>query len=134
MVLLNYYSIINISIVVLFGCYIPPEYSTRGRMSHEVFSRIYSTHIYQYVAYMDCILIYGDINARIGSLSDTIVGVDGEIPNRTVLDSVKNLQGEEFVDFLQEMTMCVLNGSFLNDNYACISQKGKYVVDYICIL
>ena len=83
---------------------------------------------------MDCILIYGDINARIGSLSDTIVGVDGEISNITVLDSVKNLQGEEFVDFLQEMTMCVLNGSFSNDNYACISQKGKYVVDYICIL
>ena len=43
---------------------------------------------------MDCILICGDINARIGSPSDTSVGVDGEIPNRTVLDSLKNLQGE----------------------------------------
>ena len=119
--------------VVLFGCYIPPEHSTRGRMSHEVFSYL-STHIYQDVTDMDCILICGDINARIGSLSDTIVGVDGEIPNRAVLDSAKNLQGEEFVDFLQEMTMCVLNGRFSNDNYTCISQKGKSVVDYICVL
>ena len=87
---LKYYSVINIMIVlyvVLFGCYIRSEHSTRGRMSHEVFSYL-STHIYQDVTDMDCILICGDINATIGSLSDTIVGVGGEIPNRTVLDSV----------------------------------------------
>ena len=47
---------------------------------------------------MDCILICGDINARIGSLSDNIVDVDGEIPNRTVLDTVQNIQADEFVD------------------------------------
>ena len=32
------------------------------------------------------------------------------------------------------MTMCVLNGRFSNDNYTCISQKGRSVVDYICVL
>ena len=39
--------------IVLFGCYIPPVHSTRGRMSHEVFSYL-STHIYQDVTDMDC--------------------------------------------------------------------------------
>ena len=47
---------------------------------------------------------------------------------------VKNTQGEEFIEFLQEMNMCVLNGRFSNDNFTCISSRGKSVVDYICVL
>ena len=47
---------------------------------------------------------------------------------------MKNSQGNEFIDFLQEMSMCVLNGRFNQDNFTCVSHKGRSVVDYICVL
>jgi hypothetical protein len=119
--------------ILLFGCYVPPEHSTRGRLSHEVFSYL-STNIYQNVVDADCIIVCGDFNARIGNLTDCIAEVDVDICTRNVLDDVKNSQGEEFIEFLQEMNMCVLNGRFSNDNFTCISSRGKSVVDYLCVL
>ena len=56
------------------------------------------------------------------------------IPDRNVIDDIRNTQGEEFVEFLQEMNMCVLNGRFVDDNFTCISTKGRSVVDYICVM
>ena len=32
------------------------------------------------------------------------------IPARNVIYDIRNTQGKEFVEFLQEMNMCVLNG------------------------
>ena len=66
-------------------------------------------------------MLCGDFNARIGHLSDCINGLD-DVSNRKVLDDGKNPQGEEFVEFLREMNLCVLNGRFdvSNDNYTCI--------------
>ena len=93
-----------------------------------------STQIYIEYEDADVVLVCGDLNARIGNLCDCIVNVDHELPQRKVLDVTKNSQGEEFVDFLQEMAMCVLNGRSENDNYTCISTKGSSVVDYIAVL
>ena len=68
---------------------------------------ILSTQIYEDIAAMYCILVCGNMNARIGNLSDYIVNVDTGIPVRNVIDDVKNSQGNEFIDFLQEMSTCV---------------------------
>ena len=120
-------------IVVLFGAYIPPENSTRGRTSDVIFSYL-STQIYLDISDADVILLLGDLNARIGKLNDCIEHVDREIVKRVEIDDVKNSQGEEFIEFLQEMNMCVLNGRFHDDNFTCISSKGRSVVDYICVM
>ena len=119
--------------LLLFGCYIPPEHSSRGRVSHDVFSYL-RCEIYGDIIDMDHIVICGDINARIGRLSDCIRNLDVSIPDRNVIDDIRNTQGGEFVEFLQEMNMCVLNGRFVDDNFTCISTKGRSVVDYICVM
>ena len=118
--------------ISIFGCYIPPQHSSRGRSSNDVFSFL-SSQIYCDFVDTDCIVVLGDFNTRIGNMSDCIVEVDCNIAPRKVLDETKNSQGEEFIEFLQEMSICVLNGRFQNDNYTCISRKGKSVVDYLCV-
>ena len=54
--------------LILFGCYVPPENSSRGRVSHDIFSYL-STQIYQDITEVDNIVICGDLNARLGNLS-----------------------------------------------------------------
>ena len=95
--------------LLLFGCYIPPEHSSKDRVSHDVFSYL-RCKIYGDIIDMNHIVICGDINARTGRLSDCIRKLDVSIPERNVIYDIRNTQGKEFVEFLQEMNMCVLNG------------------------
>ena len=74
----------------------------------------------------------GDLNFRIGTLNDIFQDID-HIPNRGALDNSVNQHGHELINFLNEANFCVLNGRFPEDNYTCISRKGKSVVDYICV-
>ena len=121
----------NISIVI-YSCYLPPENSDRGRDAVEYFATIIS----DLYVHSDCdiCIICGDLNARIGNLSDTVPEIDN-IPKRVVLDSTKNNHGDSFVDFLKESKCCILNGRVCNDrdNYTFMSHLGKSVVDYIVV-
>ena len=86
--------------------------------------------------------ICGDFNSRWGrgrgwgDLEDFIVGIDDIVP-RSVKDFKLNLYGEQFIEFLINSYMCILNGRFdndkLEDNFTSISTKGSAVVEY-CIV
>ena len=100
--------ILYICIFVL-SCYLPPENSTRRRDAQSFFAHLLAD-IYS-ISDSDYIFMGGDFNARIGHLFDTIYDCD-QIPNRKVLDSVLNQHGQDFVEFLNEAKVCVLNGRF----------------------
>ena len=44
-----------------------------------------------------------------------------------------DLYGEKLIDFVRDMTLCIVNGrvSPEKDNYTSISKRGRSVVDYI---
>ncbi|CAC5360994.1 unnamed protein product [Mytilus coruscus] len=116
---------------ILYSCYLPPENSSRGRDAQSFLAHLL-TQIYMH---SDCknILLVGDFNARIGSLSETLNQIDN-IPKRIAKDNSINQHGHEFIDFLNEAKFCVLNGRFAEyDNFTSISRKGKAVVDYFCV-
>ena len=69
------------------------------------------------VQFLEPLVICGDINVRFGSADDGISGV----PNRKVIDVVKNSQGEGFMDFLRGTA------------FTCVSGRGCSVVDY-CVV
>ena len=73
--------------------------------------------------------ICGDFNARCGSADDGTSGV----PNRKVIDVVRNSQGEEFMDFLRGTEMCVVSGRKGKDAFTCVSGRGCSGVDY-CVV
>ncbi len=58
-----------------------------------------------------------------------------DIPQRTVLDHVKNSQGLALVDFLSDIRFVILNGRYdpKFDNFTCINSRGESVVDYIAV-
>ena len=114
----------------VYACYLPPEHSNRGRDTLGFYSRLLS-QIYLYCE-SDAIFVMGDLNSRIGTLNDILQDID-HIPNRRALDNSVNQHGHELIDFLNEANFCVLNGRFRENNYTCISRKGKSVVDYICV-
>ena len=117
---------------VVFSCYLPPERSNRGRDAQGFFAHILS----QIYLFSDCdaIFVSGDLNARLGSMSDTSGDFD-LIPDRQSLDNTINQHGHDLCEFLTDSKFCVLNGRFDSslDNFTSISQKGRATVDYICV-
>ena len=75
---------------------------------------------------MGPLVIFGDFNARCGSADDETSGV----PNRKVIDVVRNSQGEGFMDFLRGTEMCVVSGKKGKDAFTCVSGWFCSVVDY----
>ncbi len=114
----------------LIGCYLPPEFSHWGRDSDNFFSHLIT------LLYMstneDLITICGDFNARISDKCDYIPEVDS-IQSRTAIDHSYNKHGEALLEFLKDTKCCTVNGriDINNDNFTCISTKGKSVVDYL---
>ena len=117
---------------VLFSCYLPPEMSHWGRDASSFFAHLLS-QIYLF-SHLDAIYVCGDVNSRIGGLSDYLNEVDN-IPLRHSIDDCVNRHGEAFLEFLLDSKMCVLNGRInpLDDNFTSISMKGRAVVDYIAV-
>ena len=118
--------------IVIYSVYLPPENSPWGRNAMEFYSHLLG-QIYL-LSDNDAIFVCGDVNSRIGGLSDVINDIDG-IPPRFSLDKMVNQHGHTFVDFLLDAKMCVLNGRFSHssDNFTSISSRGRAVVDYILV-
>ena len=110
--------------LVLAVCYLPPETSSRG-MGGEETLQSWAEQVAKYCS-LGPIIMCGDFNARCGMLEMECEG----LPNRKVIDEVKNNQGEMFVDFLRSVNMGVVNGRKGKDAFACVSGKGCSVVDY----
>ncbi|CAC5398782.1 unnamed protein product [Mytilus coruscus] len=112
-------------------CYLPPEGSSRWCDPETFFADL----LYQVYKYQNegTVCISGDFNSRIGYNTDFIEGVD-RIPSREVIDKTENHYGDLFVDFLVDSNFCVLNDRIGNENnYTCVSKKGKSVVDYVVV-
>ena len=113
---------------IIVSCYLPPEGSAYANPT-QFFAHILSLlYIYQDV---DMLFVCGDINGRIGKLSD-VTDIDN-IKSRNTIDDVVRHHGEALIEFLIDGKLCILNGRFdpNHDNFTCISHKGKSVVDYM---
>ncbi len=60
------------------------------------------------ISEFDAVFAIGDVNSRIGSKQDFVQNIDN-IFLRVVKDNTSNKHGEEFIDFLLESIMCILN-------------------------
>ncbi len=71
------------------------------------------------------------MNSRIGKCSAYIENIDN-LPDRVILDDTPNNHGHSFIDYMLKNKLAVINGRIcpLNNNWTCISIKGKSVVDY----
>ncbi len=116
--------------VLLISCYIAPESSPYGRDCDGFFAQLEQI-CYMYCNVYDVIIFCGDINARIGEKSDHEIDLDSELPERISIDPTENSHGKQFIDFLKNCKLCVLNGRFdrKKDNFTSIG-RGKSVVDY----
>ena len=74
------------------------------------------------------VMVCGDFNVRCGGLSD----VDGE-PSRCCVDLLKNGQGELLVDCIRSSGLVFVNGQQGQDQFMCISSRGRLVVDYCLV-
>ena len=122
--------------IVLFSCYLPPHNSTRGRDASLFFGHLLSRVYLHWDA--DLILICGDLNSRVGDKDDVIVVSDIDaVETRVPIDvhAKPNQHGLEFLEFLNEAKMCMLNGrgDRHKDNFTCIYTHGKSVVDFMCV-
>ena len=107
-------------------------------------------YIFNKVGYLPC-LIAGDLNSRVGTLSDVIrsdhsekfyndvsdlspIIVDIDLPERSTSDLEINLFGRDLVRFCKDNDMCILNGRLDGDRLGkttCIANGGRSVVDYV---
>ena len=116
---------------IVYACYLPPENSVRGRDTQGFYSHLLA-QIYLH-SQCDNLIIAADFNSRIGNLKDVIYDIDS-IPLRTVTDNSINQHGRDFIDFLNESKMCVLNGRYKEENsFTSVSRTGSAVVDYMCV-
>ena len=118
--------------LTLINVYLPPENSIWGRdcdtFTSYLTSVLFSSHS------SDIILVLGDFNARIGNELDYIHEID-DLPNRFPIDFAKHSHGDSLVEFLKDTKLNIINGriSTESDNFTCINNHGKSVVDYMMI-
>ena len=112
--------------LVLAVCYIPPESSSREIGVEEVLQSL-GEQVAKFCS-QGPMIICGDFNARCGRLDVECEGM----PNRKVVDGVKNSQGEEFVDFLRSVNMWVVNGRKGKDAFHLCVQQGMLSGGLLC--
>ena len=112
--------------------YIAPERSIWGRNSLMFFTHLLNL-TYEY-SDIDCTVVCGDVNSRIGDLKDYVPNIDN-ICDRMCVDKTPAGHYKDFIEFLIESKFCVVNGRVCNENdtYTSISKKGSAVVDYFCV-
>ena len=103
-----------------------------GKGLFNVFSHLLSI-MYEH-SDVDVNIICGDFNSRIGDLKDFVPSLDN-ITDRQCLDFLKASHYIDFIDFLMESKMCVVNDSVSSElqNFTSISKKGCSVIDYMCV-
>jgi len=113
--------------IVLCVCYLPPVCSSRVNDAEQFFE----TLLEQLYTFQNegTLCICGDFNSRVGSESDFVEGVDC-IPDREVIDTTHNSYGTQFIDFLTECNLCMLNGRVGRQDFTYI-KNGSSVVDYV---
>ena len=111
------------------SCYLPPENSPWSNNTNFLSHLISQLYIYGDV---DNIFIAGDFNSRVGKLQDGIKNID-DISVRSSRDGVVNNYGRDFIDFIKDTKLCILNGRITPeyDDFTCVSSRGRSVVDYI---
>ena len=90
------------------------------------------------------VIIIGDLNAKIGTLDDTITpdkfdeGFDITIgkppPRRNSQDNAVNARGNEMLDMCKSLDINIINGRKTGDlfgSYTCFKYNGNSVVDYL---
>ena len=94
--------------IAVFTTYLPPENSPWGRNARDFYSHLLGQ---MYLSSDIKVILAGDLNSRIGNMSDTISDMDN-IPKRNCLDTAVNSHGHIFLEFLNDSKMCVINGRF----------------------
>ena len=107
-------------------CYFPPASLSRDMDIEERFHVLGEQVVNLQVEGQ--VMVCGDFNARCGELGDS----DG-LPNRGCVDLVKNGQGELLVDWMRISSLVFVNGRQGQDQFTCISGRGKSVVDYCLV-
>ena len=104
----------------------------QGNAAQEFFDNLLS-QVYLYSDGSSTVIV-GDFNARLGTSNDYNEILD-QVPQRTVLDTDRNQQGENFREYLKDSLQCVLNGRVCREknNYTCLSWRGRSVVDYTLV-
>lgn len=117
-------------VFIIYICYLPPQNSPWGRDATSFFAHLVSELYIN--SYADSVLISGDFNSRVGNVSCLNDLIDTNIPNRKVIDFVKSGHCEEFIDFVKDARLSILNGTINpeNDNFTNV-KRGKSVVDYM---
>ncbi len=116
--------------ILFLGTYVPPENLVYGHHVEVIFDNL-TNLLYLHNSY-DMTFVMGDFNSRIGELEDYVEEVD-MIDTHCCIDEETNNHGYAFIDFLLEGKLAILNGQIcpLEDNFTCISIKGKSIVDYV---
>jgi exonuclease III len=117
---------------VTICAYLPPENSVWGRDAFSFYNHLLQL-VYMYND-VDALFICGDLNSRVGTMTDHNVDLDC-IPGRTPVDKTKNLHGEALIEFLLDAKMCLLNGRLCpeKDSYTVVNNRGRSVVDYVIV-
>ena len=119
---------------VLYCVYLPPENSRYSENNELVLNNL-TIEIFRQTE-VDNVIICGDFNARIGKDNDIINCDSTDLPERAVVDLVKNRQGDRLLSFIKDIKGCIVNGRKtpeLNDFTSVTSHKGKSVVDYFIV-
>ena len=118
---------------IIVAMYLPPEQTSWGRNASEFYAHILKI-VYEH-SQCDDILLAGDVNSKIGELTDFVPEVDSNITARKILDKTTNRHGKEFIEFLIEAKLCVCNGRITpsHNNYTFIHSRGKSIIDYIVV-
>ena len=120
-------------VILIYVCYLPPVNTTWVYDSSAFFAHLISELYLN--SHADCTILAGDFNARIGDAQDVNYTIDSDIPVRFNIDNVKSGHGDQFLEFLNDSKLAVINGRVNpeNDNFTFLSSRGRSCVDYMVV-
>ena len=117
--------------VGIMANYLSPSNYHYGQDPEGYFNQ--ATSMWQDLSDCDLCIGTGDVNARTKQIKDFIPEIDGNIPDRTNPDIVKNSHGNSFLTFLKDNRAVILNGRVTPhlNNFTFVSTRGSSVPDYM---
>ena len=116
----------------VLALYLPPDNYIYGRDSEGFFTN--ASALYEDLSGCDLVVGGGDLNARTKDIIDFDPDVDGDIiPKRHNPDRTKNKHADDFILFLKENRLVILNARVTNhrNNFTFVSPLGCSVPDYL---